>query len=505
MSHGSQMQELPGFFDAMNIVRRHGVVIVLVTVVCVMAAFAYRSFTPDIYESSTRILVVRKGATLPGPSSDASARFEGPIEEDLLATHMLVLKSPRVVEQALVREDLMGLPSIQAALEEDQDEIEYVIENLRVSRGGEGQGRLAHVITLRFRHTSDEDCSAILSAVVASYHEFIEERLAALGDDALQLLAEEKQQITVSLESSLNDYQTFRENTPLIFKGAEHLNVHQTRIEQLETALAEVRLRRVEIESRAATAKAMLKGAGKEDSFPFERLAILEQHHFDSPAFTPVGTSDQSAPLLASGRPELTETAKAEFNQLQTMRLEEGALLEEYGRHHPLVRQKRRNIEQMEEFLDRKRRQLELSFLQLLQSDLVDLQRREAEIRKMLQEERDSAKALVRAELQDEAMRKEIDRQQRDLESAMARLDEIHLARNYGGFASEVIAPVKLGEQVSPGFGITIGIGGVIGLFLGLGLAVVLEYLPVASRMSGKSRPTIHTAPDVSATLPATV
>ena len=75
-----------------------------------------------------------------------------------------------------------------AAGNEDRELVDYVIDNLHVIRGGEGQGRLAHVITLQFRHGSAKDCADVVQAVVDAYRHFLDNDLSSPVDDALSLI-----------------------------------------------------------------------------------------------------------------------------------------------------------------------------------------------------------------------------------------------------------------------------------------------------------------------------
>jgi hypothetical protein len=67
-------------------------------------------------------------------------------------------------------------------------------------------------------------------------------------------------------------------------------------------------------------------------------------------------------------------------------------------------------------------------------------------------------------------------------DSVVARLDEINLAKDFGGFATETIAPVELGEQVSPQPILAVSVGAFLGLCLGLLTAVVADHTSPSTR-----------------------
>lgn len=74
------------------------------------------------------------------------------VAEDVLANHMEIVKSRRIVETALKRHGLLQLASIKAELEPDVDAAEYVIDHMQLKRGGEGSAKDARVLAITFDH-----------------------------------------------------------------------------------------------------------------------------------------------------------------------------------------------------------------------------------------------------------------------------------------------------------------------------------------------------------------
>ena len=186
------------------------------------------------------------------------------------------------------------------------------------------------------------------------------------------------------------------------------------------------------------------------------------------------------------------------------MKLQRRELLGYFGVDHPRVQRAQESIEEMEAFLQQKREGFVLSYKQLLQRQLQELVQRERQIAQMLRAEEEAARTLVQAELKDEILRNEVDRNQRLFDSVVGRLDEINLARDYGGFATDTIARVKPGEKVSPLLFFALPVGLFVGLCLGL-LAAVLadlasvptfatECVPTPSRVVASSQ-TWHWTP----------
>jgi hypothetical protein len=111
----------------------------------------------------------------------------------------------------------------------------------------------------------------------------------------------------------------------------------------------------------------------------------------------------------------------------------------------------------------------------LLRSGLLDLQRRQREVAALLAEERKEAEDLATIEMRDEELHNEIVRQQQFLAAAIERVNNVRLAKDYGGFVTEVIAPVEVGKQVSPQPVLFLAVGTLLGTCLGATMGVVRD------------------------------
>ena len=113
------------------------------------------------------------------------------------------------------------LPSIVDKLKSDEDATDFVIDRLYVTRGGTGQAKMGHVLNARFRHTSPEECQQILSAIVQSYKTFLGEKFQDVSKEAAELIQHAKVDLADELQKAEDEYQTFREKAPLLWKGDE--------------------------------------------------------------------------------------------------------------------------------------------------------------------------------------------------------------------------------------------------------------------------------------------
>lgn len=461
------------------------------------------------YESTAQVLVMRKDSKLAARgvennNNDSEAR----VSEDLLATHVQIFQSPQIVGTALRRHGYDQLPSIVDHLERDQTPVEFVIDRLLVTRGGKGQAKTAHVLNASFRHTSDEETQQILDAIVVSYKEFLAEKFQDVSREAADLIKEATGNLATELDDAEQEYRQFREKAPLLWKGDESANVHRVRYEELQSTLSEIRLQLAAAKARMEVVQMAMKEQDARGASEVERLALLDDKHVERLLLlVQVDQGDANTAHFQADQPSRLESAKAEHESLMSMLIRERSLLADLGPKHPQIQDIRRQIAATEEFIKsrnerigevEKRPRLTPSlvvqaYLELLRQDIVTLTKRDREILRESETEHEAAKGLVAYELKGEVLRQKVARRQEAYDTVLARLREINLVKDYGGFVTEVIGPVQPGEKVSPKLLLSLLFGGLFGLVLGTGLSLGAE---VADR-SFHSMDDLHSSTDL--------
>ena len=101
-------------FSVLSILRRGWVFIAVSAAVCLTLGLFHVSKFTTSYQSSARLLVLQQGGgRLPLPGGDPLQGHRG--GEESLATHVMIIRSPIVVEQALASAGLKGLSSDSVA------------------------------------------------------------------------------------------------------------------------------------------------------------------------------------------------------------------------------------------------------------------------------------------------------------------------------------------------------------------------------------------------------
>ncbi len=513
-----------GLANLAAIVRRRWGWVALSLILCWGLSAAYLVSTKPNYESVAQVLVMRKDPKLATSGVQGSNETESRVSEDLLATHIQLVQSKRIVKQALAegtetQHDLDQLPSIVEKLEPGKSATDYVIDNIYVTRGGMGQSKTAHVLNIAFRHDASTDAQTVVDAIVKSYQRFLGETFQDVNKEAAELI----EKASATLESELNQaesqYTEFRQQAPLLWKGDESSNIHRIHYEQIQTEMGQLQLSATDARSRLEVVVDGLAQFEAGDAHEIERLALIDEKNAARLGIlVQVDRGEANTAEFQSRQPARLESARAEYDALTNLVLKEKTLLQDYGTEHPEVKNTRQQIEIMRDFLARKSGEMGLkgderlltpklltdAYVKLLRYDLVSLEKKEKELNEMASEEEEAAKALVSYELEGESLRKDVGRKQELYDAVVDRLREINLAKDYGGFINEVIAPPEVGRKVSPLPIIVALLGTLGGLGLAVGFVGLAEYRDRSFRSPDEIRislglPVLTHVPDLSA------
>ncbi len=456
----------------------------------VAAAVAYCLLGTDLYEASVQILVMKKDSNLPTQAIDAaSGAIDSKAADDLLATHIQIFSSPRVVQHALETHNLGSLPSLKTVMSSDDDPVRYIIDNLVVKRGGKGQAQTAHVLTATVTYPSAEDSAAILSAILEAYQHFVGERFQDAGLEAVGLITQAKDELTEKLQTKEAAYVQFREQTPMLWSGETSVNVHQVRLVDIEKSLVQNRLRYAQVKSRLGIVENAIQSSSSDVSTGLQRAALIDSE--DTDRLSLLISVERGGPVSEAFRalqPTRAETASTEHDRLLALRLEAKNLQLDKGPNHPKVIEANQSIKELEDFLANQAALLDSvdgeglnpgelieAYSQLLYHDRIELERRLDELEELAETERKAAKQLVSYELRGNSLRRDVERTQALYDTVVDRLREINLIKDYGGFMTEVISPVEEGRRTWPSWPLTLALGGLAGILVGSVMALGRE------------------------------
>lgn len=422
-------------------------IILLLTVVG--AGLGYLSFirrTP-VYQSTATMLIVKKDTKLPGQEADGRSAYDNTI-----SLHNLLLRSPKIVAKALEKQTLKN----RSSLRDEADPAGTIISGLGVDCKAAGA---ASVLMLTYTGSDPQDCATILKAIVAAYQEFLGETYQTFSEETVQLIGQAKDVLLKQLSEREEVYRQFRQEAPLLWKGATGGNLHEARLAEIETRRSGLIVEAAQTKSRIEGIQAAMKKGGNR-----EALLLLV---------------NQGAAIHAkSGR----TADDPVFSQL----LEEQIALEEYGKDHPKVKALKKRTELIRNHslsapLDKAELGKSADFLETyLESLRQDLRLQEEALEgldTLFEEERQSAKKLSIFQVKDEAFRTEIARIQQLFSAVVKRLDEISLVKDYGGVKTQLIAPPEVGWQIAPQFFGIMSTACMLGALAGFGLGWLIEFM----------------------------
>src|SRR5262249_30581075 len=144
--------QAPAQFNILGIAwRRKSLIALGIVIGLVLGALSYARRTP-VYRSDAQVLVVKKRPdVLPGYSGEANYSYD----EDYLATHQVLIKSPLIAGKSIKKPGLAELKSLAGAA----DPASLIIGSLSVSRdaGNAAATANSNIINLSFRGTEADD------------------------------------------------------------------------------------------------------------------------------------------------------------------------------------------------------------------------------------------------------------------------------------------------------------------------------------------------------------
>jgi capsular exopolysaccharide synthesis family protein len=481
-----------GFDEVHRFLRRQWIRISLGVGLGVGLAIIYWQMVPRRYESVAEVLVMKKDASLPVKDLGRSNMAEATVTEDLMATHIKIVQSQKVVAEALKHDNLMDLPSIQAALGRKDTPAEYVLDNLTVRRGGTGQAKNAHILYIAFVHSSPEDAQLVVNAVVSAYRRFLQDKFQDVSLEAAKLISDAEKQLYQQVTEAEEKYKKFRQSVPILWKGDESTNPYRDKYTQFQQELAAVQLKAAETDGRLLAVQDALRDIEDVDDSDsnISRLAVIDE------ASAPRIALLLSVDKTKDTSPEAIQAAVLKFNTLLKLKTEYESLKGEMGAAHPTMQAMRTQIQTIEQELKQSDTSLgtgpglELvtaksvvtTYMDFLKNDLAALKIREGKLLILSDAAERSAKTLVSFELDGEILRKDVERRKELYDAVVERLGEINLAKDYGGYVNEVIVEPEVGSMVWPRLSICMMLGIVLGSMVGLAGAAWAEYRDVSFR-----------------------
>lgn len=474
--------------DLLAILQRRWGLLVASGIIGVIVGAAYLLLFPPKYESRSQILLMQDEAVSmanKGTVGDSSP------SEDLLATHMGVIQSKRLVREALEQSQLTQLPALVENLDDGDSPERYVIKNLYVTRGGEGAARDARILTVAYRHADPDVSQTINKAIVDYYQDFVKRKFNKDADsETVDLIYQARSEIESEMEMLAEEYRQFRNESPLLASTDGGANIHAIRYEELAAELSSLQSQIDEAAGRLKLVQEGLKELDNSDGPELQKLALIDESNASRlGVLVTVERGEAQTASFQALQPERMAGAQVEYSSLLNLRARLTQALADYGPKHPEVVSLQTQVAEMAEFIQGREEVLGVAddeipltpddimnaYVSLLKNDLVALRQRKIDLETQQADAEAAARELLSLEFEDEQYQNELLRQEDLYASVVERIRDINLNQGVSPLIQEVVEEASIGEKVSPSIPIAAALSMLTGMLLAFSAILVAE------------------------------
>ena len=450
--------------DLLGILKRYALLVTACTIVGIgLGVLAYTKTAPT-YQSSSDVLVENQSS----PSFSGEMTFGLATNEKAIDTHVLIIQSPLIIQRAVKKLDISKYPGLRRG-----DPVTLIRRRFEVEK----EGNWSSVMLMTYTSGDASECQDVLSAIVSEYHNYLTESNQDVGEETTGLIAEAKDVLIKQLQEKQQRYDDFRRQAPLIWRDGIGVNPHQERQMEVEKRRSELLLQNSTLSAKLKnTIDALRAGGERRKAVYFEAIREI------APSETREAPGEASQHQLAAALTDEYVKLKAQEQSLSTR----------FGEGHPDLLEIRNRLESLRNDLGIRAGDSEALglgegggnitemdyisiYVNMLNDRLATGEEQVAELDRIYELEQEKANSLQTFQIQDAAIRKDVEATQRLFDAVVSRLEEINIVRDHGGDSIDVLAPAELGIQVAPVIVNNVILGCLLGGILGCGLAVLLD------------------------------
>ena len=322
---GSSSELVLGLLHWLRIARYRRKTIIQAVCVCALLGAVYYLIAPRYFQSTAKLLIIQRN------QDQLATVGEHPNLDNTMATHRELVTSPLVIQNAI--EHLLSEHKVDL---QDSPPSRW-IEDL-ASRLSATTIRKTNFIQVNYRSLSPEAAAAVVSAVVQSYLEFVENTHKGTASDVLANLTHELESVKRTLAAKQVELQTFRQQYGALTVRTADGIIDPTiqKALKLNESLTAVQQRRLALENQLEALSAAIRTGA--DLQPF--LAGLEDTVGRQLMTSALGLSPEDLRLIKEQQQQLFEAQ----NELQS-------LAPFYGPAHPRVVDAAERVRNIEQFL----------------------------------------------------------------------------------------------------------------------------------------------------------
>ncbi len=474
MPENDVQEQLADIWDVIK--RRPGLILICVVVWLSLGAIYYFK-APRTFESKADILIVTKRYSISGQEDD-----ETPVYEKTMETHAVMASSPMIVGRALEDFRLASLPT----LVDEEEPIKAIIDDL-TARVKEDN---TTILELSYRSRNELDCQKVVSAIAASYEEFLSESNQNVGRETADLIRQANEQLSKTLDDQQKEFSSFQTDAPLLWKDGKGVNVHHERQAEIEEARRELMVQRRLLQAELdAVNDAVARGGVSREALYYKALVALQLHEHDTEwRDFQIQEKEQFAE-----REAVRQYAALLVGEFVRLWVDRSEAMDEFDEGHPKVQSYDKRIEQVRSLLSKMvvdknsvtQAVLGLDaetitnddtdyvaiYLQRLNDDIAIHDEQISRLDREFLAEQELANQMQKHLLREQHLRSKKENTEKLFHAVVDRLQEIDLMHEYGGDSMTIVAHPEVGEQVAPDPLLTLLGSMMLGLLTGCGLA----------------------------------
>ena len=322
---GSSSELVLGLFHWWRVVRYRRKTIIHTMCISALLGTVYFLVAPRYFQSTAKLLIIQRN------QDQLATVGEQPNLDNTMATHRELVTSPLVIQNAI--EHLLPQHKIDLENDPPSDWNELLAENLSASTI-----RRTNFIQVHYRSLSPEAAAAVVSAIVQSYLEFVENTHKGTASDVLANLTQELDSVKQTLAAKQGELQSVRQQYGALTVRTADGIIHPTiqKALDLSESLTTVQQQRLALENQLETLRAAIRNGA--DLQPF--LAGLEDAVGRQLMTSALGLTPEDLNLIKEQQQKLFD-AQTELQSLAPF----------FGPGHPKVAEVAERIQSIEQFL----------------------------------------------------------------------------------------------------------------------------------------------------------
>ena len=304
--------------DLLDLVRRKIGVIIFFTLLGIALSMLYFFKAPKTYESTSKIFVDEKNAPSVNGNDQSALMTEVSME-----TYLQKLKSTLILEPAIAGGKFKKMETFEKS-EQDVGDILFKLregKNYRVTPADTKSS--SGVMKLAFKGPNPEECKQVMQSIVAAFEDHIRDTTKIVGGEHADLFQRAQEKWLDRLEVVEADIEELMVRPELLNINGQIINPYQLQLQLMHQELHDLRSQRNKVLARVETVKQdQLAGLSSED--------LIGQ--------------------LMAEESTVSETGYVRTqDELLQLKIEEQALLNQYGGDHPELRSVRLKIAAVEQ------------------------------------------------------------------------------------------------------------------------------------------------------------